>query len=196
MLSQFLLTFTAIAVAQDILGAVPIYLSLTKKLSATDQKQSLKTSILIAFGVALSFCLMSHLILTGLNITLPDLKMAGGLVLLAISIVDLTGTPHSETPLSGSAGSVIPLAIPVITGPAVLTTVIAQVHSAGYLITLAALVSNYALSWVILRKSSIVQKLVGKDGIMIMSKIAALLLAAIAVSMMRSGIVEVIRGLK
>ena len=90
---------------------------------------------------------------------------------------------------SGNTG-IVPLAVPLITGPGVLTTLILQVGTVGYPITLAALFLNYAFAWVTLRKSDSVTKLLGKDGTVVLSKIAALLLAAISVAMIRSGIFE------
>jgi multiple antibiotic resistance protein len=72
----------------------------------------------------------------------------------------------------------------------VVTTLILQVNSVGYVMTLTALVSNYLLAWILLRNSMWVTRLIGKDGTVVISKIAALLLAAIAIAMIRSGIFE------
>ena len=83
--------------------------------------------------------------------------------------------------------------MPLITGPGVLTTLILQVGNAGYLVTVGALLANYAFAWWLLRRAERVTSLVGKDGTVVASKISALLLAAIAVAMIRSGIFEALR---
>jgi multiple antibiotic resistance protein len=113
------------------------------------------------------------------------------LILLLISLADLLGGPEAVQKSSGSTG-IVPLAVPLISGPAVLTTLLLQVSAAGYLLTIAALTLNYAVAWLILRRCDRVTKWIGKDGTVVLSKIAALLLAAIAVSMIRGGILEII----
>jgi multiple antibiotic resistance protein len=143
--------------------------------------------MLVAFIVAVIFALLGDGIFHYLSITLFDFKIAGGLVLLLVSLADLVGGPEAINHSSGSTG-IVPLAVPLITGPGVITTLLLQVNSVGYLVSLAALCANYCLAWFILRHSEKVTRILGKDGTVVISKIAALLLATIAVSMIRTGI--------
>jgi multiple antibiotic resistance protein len=143
----------------------------------------------VALLVALIFIAVGRSLFRHLGIGFMDFKIAGGLVLLLISLADLLGGPESHRKASGSTG-IVPLAVPLITGPGVLTTLILQVGTAGYPVTLLALFLNYAFAWLVLRKSETVTRLVGKDGTVVLSKIAALLLAAIAIAMIRTGIFE------
>jgi multiple antibiotic resistance protein len=103
----------------------------------------------------------------------------------------LHGGPDAVKQTSGSTG-IVPLALPLITGPGVLTALVLQVGQYGYWITIVALVVNYAFAWVVLRYCDLIQRWIGKDGTVVVSKITSLLLAAIAVSMMRSGLFEAI----
>jgi multiple antibiotic resistance protein len=103
----------------------------------------------------------------------------------------LIGGPEAINQASGSTG-VVPLGVPLITGPGVIATLVLQANSVGYWIALCSLLANYLLAWLILRYSEKVTRLIGKDGTVVISKIAALLLAAIAVSMIRSGIFDAI----
>ncbi len=191
MFKEFLLSFTAVFVALDIVGILPLYLGLTQKMSETARRDVVNTSMLVAFIVALVFVFLGSSIFHFIGITVFDFKVAGGLVLLLVSLADLLGGPETLRHQSGNTG-VVPLAVPLITGPGVLTTLILQVGFFGYTITLLALVSNYLLGWFLLRKSEKVTHWIGKDGTVVISKIAALLLAAIAVSMIRGGIFDAI----
>lgn len=195
MIKELILSFTAVFVALDIIGVVPLYLSLTQRLSRTERKSIVNTSMLVALIVALVFVFLGQGIFKFLGISIFDFRIAGGLVLLLVSLADLLGGPDTlhQRSLSGSTG-VVPLAVPLITGPGVLTTLILQVGSFGYVVTLIALLVNYLLAWLILRKADRVTSLVGKDGTVVISKIAALLLAAIAVAMIRGGIFEAVKN--
>lgn len=197
MLSSLALSFTAIFVALDIVGALPMYLSMTHEMEENERRKIVDLSMLVAFLVALFFAFLGSQLFQSLGIALFDFKIAGGLVLLLLSLADLAGGPETvkQKPAFGSTG-IVPLAVPLITGPGVLTQVVLQVGTNGYAITLAALVLNYVLAWLLLRYSAMVTRLIGKEGTVVISKIGALLLAAIAVAMMRSGIFEAIEGFR
>lgn len=192
---QFFLSFTAIFVALDIVGTLPMYVSMTHGLSRSARNQIVNTSMWVAFIVAIIFMVLGEAIFRYLGISLFDFKIAGGLVLLLVSLADLVNAPEAAKRASGSTG-IVPLAVPLITGPGVLTTLLLQVSSSGYWITSAALLLNYILAWMLLRKSETVTRLIGKDGTVVVSKVAALLLAAIAVAMIRSGLFEAIRDFR
>ncbi len=188
---DFALSFTAIFVALDIIGTIPMYLGMTQAMPRKARDRVVNTSMLVAFVVAVVFIFFGLKIFQFLGISVFDFKIAGGIVLLLVSLADLVGGPEAVHNKSGSTG-VVPLAVPLITGPGVLTTLILQVGAFGYAVTLTALLVNYVLAWVLLRKSDGVTRLIGKDGTVVVSKIAALLLAAIAVAMIRSGVFEAI----
>jgi multiple antibiotic resistance protein len=195
MLSNFLITFTSIFVAMDIIGTVPMYLNLTQGMSEEQKNRSVNKSMLVALVVAIIFMVFGIKIFNHLGITLSDFKIAGGLILLLVSLADLLGGPEAIKKTSGSTG-IVPLAVPLITGPGVLTTLILQSEVKGILLTSIAVLVNYFLAWIILKKCEMVTKFLGKDGTVVISKIAALLLAAIAISMIRLGIFESLTLLK
>ena len=149
--------------------------------------------MIIAFVVAMLFAFLGEHIFRYLGIQIFDFKIAGGLILLLVSLTDLVGNPEVKDRASGSSG-IVPIAVPLITGPGVLTTVILQVNLAGYLITTLAVFLNYVIAWKILKHSDLVSRLIGKDGTVVISKIAALLLVAISVAMMRGGVFEAIHA--
>jgi multiple antibiotic resistance protein len=192
-LNAFFLTCIAVFVALDIIGTLPMYVGMTSRLSRTERNRILDVSMLVAFVVAVAFAIAGLALFKALGITLADFRIAGGIVLLLISLADVVGGPgkaHSEP--SGSTG-IVPLAVPLITGPAVLATMVLQIKQVGYGITLSALLTNYILAWGVLRKSDVITRLIGNDGTVVFSKISALLLAAISISMIRSGMYEAVQ---
>ncbi len=191
LVTQFLLAFVAIFVALDIIGAVPTYVNVTTGLSEFERRKIVNTSMLVAFGFAVAFLFLGEALFRRLGITLFDFKIAGGVILLLISLADLVGQAELDSRVSGKSG-IVPLAVPLITGPGLLATIILQAGRVGYLITIAAMIANYALAWVFLRHSPGINRVIGKDGTAIISKIAALLLAAYAVSMIRGGVFDAI----
>lgn len=193
MFHSFLLSFTAVFVALDIIGGIPMYLSMTKGLEVPERNRVVDTSMLVALIVAVVFTFVGKSLFGHLGIQLYDFRIAGGLILLLISLADLLGSPESEKRSSGSTG-IVPLAVPLITGPGVLTTLLLQVSEQGYIVTLGALFLNYAIAWVMLRRCDLIQKLMGRDGTVVLSKIACLLLAAISVAMIRLGVFEAVRS--
>jgi multiple antibiotic resistance protein len=193
MLNAFVLTCVAMFVALDIVGTLPMYVGMTSRLERTERNRILDVSMLVAFVVAVAFAIAGLALFKALGITLADFRIAGGIVLLLISLADVVGGPgKAHTEASGSTG-IVPLAVPLITGPAVLTTLVLQIKQVGYGITLLALFSNYVLAWAVLRKSDVITRVIGNDGTVVFSKISALLLAAIAIAMIRSGVFEAIQ---
>jgi multiple antibiotic resistance protein len=192
-MSGFLISFTSIFVALDIIGGLPVYLSLTRDVGKEARNQIANTSMAVAFIVAVLFLFAGKAVFHHFGITLYDFRIAGGLVLLMIALSDLHGGPDTVKQTSGSTG-IVPLAVPLITGPGVLTSLVLLVGQQGYFIPLLALVSNYAIAWVALRYCDLIQKVIGKDGTVVLSKIAALLLTAISVSMIRFGIFEAMKA--
>jgi multiple antibiotic resistance protein len=192
MLRDFALAWIGMFVALDIIGLLPTYTLITRGMSAPGRRETVHRSMGVALGLAVAFVFLGEAVFRYLGITLPDFKMAGGLVLLLVSLADLLGSPESHQRASGESG-IVPLAVPLITGPGVLTTLLFQAKAFGYPVTLASLLANYLLAWLVLSRAHRVTGLIGRDGTVVVSKIAALLLAAISVAMIRGGIVETVR---
>lgn len=193
MLTSFLPSFIAVFVALDIIGAIPIYLAMTRTLTPEARARIVNTSMGVAFLVAAIFIFIGKSLFYELGIQIYDFRIAGGVILLLISLADLLGSPESEKRASGSTG-IVPLAVPLISGPGVLTTLLLQVSEQGYVLTLITLILNYGIAWYLLRRCDVIQRLMGRDGSVVLSKIAALLLAAIAVAMIRSGVFEAVHA--
>jgi multiple antibiotic resistance protein len=120
-----------------------------------------------------------------------DFKIAGGLVLLAISLRDLLRNEKTQRISQDTIGAV-PIGTPLITGPAVLTTIIILLDSYGLVLTVSSFVINLLITWIAFYYATAISNFLGKAGSKAFSKIASLLLAAIAVMMIRKGVLDTI----
>ena len=192
MTEHFLNSFLGMFVAMDIIGVLPLYLGMTQGLSAKPRRRLVDMSVLVAACVAVLFAVIGKGIFKFLGIAIYDFKVGGGIVLLVMAILDLIRRRGSEEH-SASTG-VVPLGVPLITGPGLLATVMLQVGIYGNLVVLLSMFANFVFAWAALRKSALITRVIGAEGTDIVSKIAALLMTAIAFAMIRTGIFEAIRA--
>jgi multiple antibiotic resistance protein len=185
-------TFIPIFVAIDVFGVLPIFLSMTHTLTAVRQKRVISESITVAVLVSLLFIGLGEGIFRMIGITSNDFKIAGGLVLLIFAVLELIGTDHSHRKVPHTVG-VVPIGVPLIAGPAVLTTLLVLVDHYGVIPTLLSLLLNFLIVWLVLKNGVYLVRLLGQAGIVAISKIIALLLAAIAIMMIRLGIESTIQ---
>jgi len=187
LLHEFLLAFVPLFVAVDPVGVAPIYFALTHRMTVAQRRHMLRLSILVAAVVSVGFALLGKAVFVYLGITVSDFQIAGGLILLGIAGLDLLRTePHSigEDIDLGA----VPLGVPLIAGPAVITTTIVFVDLHGVALTIVALLTNLALCWLVLARAQGIERLLGRSGARALAKIMSLLLAAIAVRIIRQGL--------
>ncbi|MDX9979490.1 MAG: MarC family protein [Lentisphaeria bacterium] len=192
-MNDFWLCFVPLFVAVDAIGVLPMFLALTTGLERARLRQLIVQSVVTAGSVAVLFIAFGPLLLDFLGITVSDFMIAGGILLLVISLSDLlTGEKRQRQTDLQSLGAV-PIGVPLITGPAVLTTCILQANTHGKLLTILAVLSNIALAGVVFWFSEAIARVMGRAGAKAVSKVASLLLAAIAVMLIRKGITSVIQ---
>ena len=182
-----ILAFVALFVAVDILGLLPLYLTLTGGLSPEDRRRLPWQCALTAGGVGLGFLLVGKALFQILGVTVGDFQVAGGLLLLVLSVNDLLRGPAAPQDPAPSVG-IVPLATPLVVGPAVLTTLLLLVHTHGYGPTLIAYGANMFLVYLALRHARLVERVLGKAGSQAAAKVAGLFLAAFGVSLIRRGL--------
>lgn len=194
-LNNFLLTFIPLFVAIDIVGTVPIFLGLTENFEKKERKILVIQSVLTAFILALLFIATGKIILDFMGITLNDFRIGGGLVLLILSINDLVFASEEGRKPTGTIG-IVPLGIPLIMGPAALTTILVLVNNNGVILTVISVFINLIIVFFVLYYAEKVVDLIGEAGTKAFAKVASLFLAAIAVMMIRVGIIEIIKELR
>ncbi len=189
-LRDALYAFIPIFVAIDIFAIIPIFVSLTDGMEGRKRLDVERESVITALAVGLTFIAVGEGIFRILNITENDFKIAGGLILLIFAVLDLMGYTRVREQ-AGKLG-VVPLGVPLIVGPAVLTTLLVLVDHYGVVSTVISFVANLIIVWLSFRASSKILTVLGRGGIMAISKIMALLLASIAVMLMRVGLENII----
>ena len=190
-MQEFLLSFIPIFVAMDAIGILPMFIGFTEHLKKKEKQRIILQSIITAFLVGIVFLFLGKWIFKILGVQVSDFKIAGGAVLLAISLRDILTYEKSRKLPSDTMGA-MPIGTPLVVGPAVLTTIIILLDSYGPYITVLSFIINLLITWFTFCYASVISNFLGKAGSKAVSKIAALLLAAIAVMMMRKGVIDTI----
>lgn len=187
----------------DPIGQVPVVLALTAELKPDERRRVVTRAVLIAAIVIALFAIAGPLIIAALGVTPPAFSIAGGALLFLVAIDMLFGRPSGarETPreaqeaLSRDDVSVFPLAIPLIAGPGTLTTIILLVGTASGeplklgAVGLAAAIT-LAASWFAMHVALRIQRAVGTTGILVLSRVLGMLLAAVAIQFILNGLGE------
>ncbi|HZA37969.1 MAG TPA: MarC family protein [Candidatus Baltobacteraceae bacterium] len=186
MIEKFFLAFIPIFVAIDPIGLVAVFMGLGTSASREQRKRQAFLGILTALCVAIGFIFLGKLIFSALGITVADFQVAGGLILLGLAGRELLGIGPHDRGGSDEFG-VVPLGLPLIAGPALLTALLILVDTVGLVFTLVSLLVNLALVAIAFYNADRFTRWMGRQGLRGVSKIIALLLAAIAVSLIRRG---------
>lgn len=184
---EIFLPFIPLFVAFDVLGILPIFVSLTSEMEQSERKRVVRQSTLTAFLVSVGFLGAGKWVFALLGISVSDFKIAGGILLFIIAIVDLIFPEKTRTFPRETMG-VVPIGIPLIVGPAVLTLLLMIVNTYGYISTLLCLILNLLVVWLVFRHSHWIMRLMKEGGAKGIAKVSSLLLAAFAMMMIRIGI--------
>jgi multiple antibiotic resistance protein len=183
------LPFIPFFVAFDALGILPIFVSLTGGMVPPERKKVIRQSILTAFLVSLGFLGAGKFVFNFLGISVSDFKVAGGILLFILAVVDLIFPEKTRTFPKETLG-IVPIGIPLIVGPAVLTLLLMVVHTYGYVSTLFCLILNLLIVWFVFNQSQWIMRILKEGGAKGIGKVSSLLLAAFAVMVVRTGIME------
>ncbi|MEW5735330.1 MAG: MarC family protein [Thermodesulfobacteriota bacterium] len=193
-MKTFFLCFVPLFVAVDAIGVLPLFLGFTEGMDAKRVRSVVAQSVVTALAVALVFLAGGSALLTLLGVTVADFMVAGGLLLFAISLTDLITSEKERRKVDPDSLGAVPLGVPLITGPAVLTTSLLLLNAHGILPTALSLVSNIAIAGLLFMAAPAINKVMGKAGAKTVSKIASLLLAAIGVMIVRKGLALILAG--
>lgn len=188
-LTGFIASFTLIFAIIDPFASVPLFLMLTKKFEEDERKKSADNAILVAGILAVAFIIFGTSLLSVFGITLSSFKIFGGIVLGLLAIETVLGITFGNTNENKDMNvATVIIATPMLTGPGVITTVIVLSNQYGVITSLAATITALLLSWVILRNSGILAKAVGKNTIEVASKVMGLLLGALGIQFILTGL--------
>ena len=187
----FATAFTTLTVIMDPVGTVPIFLGLTSRYSQHQQRRAAIQATSVSFGVILTFAILGGQILRLLSISMEALQLSGGVLLFLVAMELLMGT-DSSTP-----DALVPLGTPLLAGPGSIVAVMVAVGQAGvnvgsWIAVVVAVILAHVVMWLTMRFSLVLSRLLGPGGIMLLTKISGLLLAAIATQLIMEGIFKFI----
>ena len=193
-LQEFGLTFVPLFVAMDAIGVLPILLPLTQDMEVRERRRVIRLAVLTALGLGLGFVAIGKGIFLFLGIEVADFLIAGGLILLLLAAKDLITGKMMEAEASVGADmiGVVPLGTPLVVGPAVLTTLLILVDLYSIVIVIVSFIINLAIAWLLFAQANRVVAFLGQGGVRATSKVVSLFLAAIAIKMIRQGVLGIL----
>ena len=180
-------------VIMDPPGTVPIFMSLTAQMDAKDRNLSALKALVVATGVIVTFAIFGQSILNYMHISLAALQGAGGLLLVLIALQLLTGsTGGEENAAKYKNVAFVPLGTPLMAGPGAIVAVMVFVQRAStvpqYLAVGLGIAVTLASLYLAMRFAGVVQRALGENGVELVTRIAGLLLSAIAVQMIADAV--------
>ncbi len=186
-LNDFVLTFVPLFIVIDAFGSLPFILFLSEGLSTKEQYQMVHVATLTAALVGLIFLFFGQFILQVMGISVGAFAIAGGLILLVLSIHYMVSGQMVEV-VKEELVAVVPIGTPLTVGPATITTLLLLATQYPIYIVLIAFAANMVIVWVVFMSSRTLARFMGRGGIRAISKVFSLLLAAIAVTMILRGL--------
>ncbi len=192
----FTSTVLTLWVILDPPGLLPVFLGLTRRMSPRQRHIAAGRATLVALGVTGLFGLFGRFILDYLHVSVEALQISGGLLLLLVALQLLTGhfdePPAEDAPESTVNVAIVPLGTPLLAGPGVIVAIMIAVQSqetlTGYAVVSVALLTAMLMVFLTLRFAEVIRRVMREGGITLLTRIAGLLLSAIAVQMMAEGI--------
>jgi len=193
-LQEFGLTFVPLFVAMDAIGVLPILVPLTQDMKAKERSRIVRLAVITALGLGLGFVAIGKGIFIFLGIEVSDFLVAGGLILFLLAARDLITGKMVEAQASVGADmlGVVPIGTPLVVGPAVLTTLLILVDQYSIIVVIVSFILNLAIAWLLFAQANRVVAFLGQGGVRATSKIVSLFLAAIAIKMIRQGVLQVL----
>jgi multiple antibiotic resistance protein len=179
----------ALFVVVDPIGNVPIFIALTSRMDKAQKKKTATVAIITAVSLLILFAFAGTRILSIFAINIYSFMIAGGILLFILSIELLThGTLRYNKENSVEDTGVVPLAFPLLVGPGAMTTVIISFETAGLEITVLAIIIVVGITYLTLLLINPINRILGKRGSMIISRVFAIFIAAIAIQYILNGI--------
>jgi len=184
--------FVTLFVIFDPPGMVPIFLALTGALPSQARNRAAIQAVALASGVILLFALGGQTILEYLHVELPALQGAGGLLLILVALELLTGKSGDPEAPNTHNVALVPLGVPLLAGPGAIVATMLFVRraatTADYLAIALATAATLLVVWAALRFSGVIVRILRASGIEVLTRIAGLLLAAIAVQLIADSV--------
>jgi multiple antibiotic resistance protein len=186
-LQSFILTFVPLFIVVDALGILPFVISMGEDMSRRERRKMINVATITATIVGLVFLFFGQLILRAMSISVGSFAIAGGIILLALSIKHMTTGRMMEL-IKEEMVAVVPIGTPLTVGPATITTLLLLATQFPLYMVLLAFALNMLVAWAIFMVGEQIAHFLGQGGLKAVSRVFSLLLAAIAVTMIIHGL--------
>ncbi len=192
----FISSVITLCLVMDPFGNIPLFISALKKVAPERRKTVLIRELSIALGITVAFLFLGKWFLHAFGISSYSLSIAGGIILFIISVKlvfsnddETQSSPKEEEPF------IVPLAIPLVAGPAALSIVmILSAQQSNKLITLAAVLVASVINSAVLMLSFPISNLLGKRGLAAIERLTGMILVLMSVDMVMKGVSEFMKG--
>lgn len=172
----------------DPFGNIPIFIGLTKGFTREARQKAFRTAVLTGFVLLVFFALVGHQVFALFGISIHSFMIAGGLLLLIIAIRILVRGEWEEKPAQPETIGVVPIAFPLLVGPGAITTTILNLQTSGLTIALLSVLLVFAAVQIVLMFIEPIYNFLGSSGTLVISRLMALLIAAIAIQYILDGV--------
>jgi multiple antibiotic resistance protein len=191
-LSEYILafwkSFLALFIIVDVLGNIPIFLSISARMTKTQRQKMLTRAVFASFWLLITFTLLGDFFFEFFGVSLDSFRIAGGILLLVISLKILLGGTWEEKQIDPESSGVVPIAFPLLAGPGAITQVIISTKQYGFLITFISILLVSIINYFVLKKIDSIYKFMGKSGSVVISRLMSVMIAGISVDFIVKGI--------
>ncbi len=178
----------ALFLVVDPLGNIPIFVGLTKNMDEAQRKNIFRSAIVTGLILLFLFAFAGQQILILFGISLSSFMVAGGLLLLIIAVRLLVAGGWQEHSTSPESIGAVPIGFPLLVGPGAITTTILILQSSGFFVTVISVMLTFVIVWLILRFINPIFNILGSNGSLVVTRLMAMFIAAIAVQYIVQGI--------
>jgi multiple antibiotic resistance protein len=191
-LSEYILafwkSFLALFIIVDVLGNIPIFLSISARMTKTQRQKMLTRAVFASFWLLITFTLLGDFFFKFFGVSLDSFRIAGGILLLVISLKILLVGTWEEKQIDPESSGVVPIAFPLLAGPGAITQVIISTKQYGFLITFTSILLVSIINYSVLKKIDSIYKFMGKSGSVVISRLMSVMIAGISVDFIVKGI--------
>ncbi len=195
-LKHFPLVMVPLFVAMDPLGILPFVVSLLAPIPESRRIAVIHIALTTALVLGLAFLFLGRLLFQVMHIEISDFLVAGGAILFILAVRDLASDQTREPVAADELVAVVPIGTPLLVGPATISLLILYTSLYGIVVVVAAFLTNMVIAWIVFSQARRIAGFLGRGGLRAVSKVASMLLAAIAVQLIRQGIVDIIHNVR
>lgn len=191
---SFVVIAFAIFVVLNATGQIPLFLAMLGRFDQKKQRRIITRELIAALVILLLFTFFGDWILKVLGISQPVIAVAGGILLFLISLTMIFPKPQTAQEALTHEPMIIPLAIPVITGPGAITTVMTYAHETNNpMLVAAAAFCAWVPSLIVLLLGSYIKNILGERGLMAVERLGGMLVCLIGINMFTTGILKIVK---